>query len=115
MLIVGGVILYCVNPIGQPLMPKCVLHELTGLSCPGCGFQRAMHALLHGRLLEAIGYNVFLVVALPYAIALLLVRYVLEPTPRIQRALIVLEGRTAIYLYVGLFTAWFIIRNIFSI
>ena len=35
----------------------CLFHEATGLSCPGCGSGRAVLALLHGRVLEALGYN----------------------------------------------------------
>lgn len=37
--------------------PRCLLHWLTGLHCPGCGTQRALHALLHGRWTEAAGHN----------------------------------------------------------
>jgi len=45
--------------------PRCPLFALTGLYCPGCGSQRAMSALLHGSIIEAINYNVLLVTSLP--------------------------------------------------
>jgi len=46
--------------------PKCIFHEITGLYCPGCGSQRAVSALLHGRLFEAVDYNLLLVVSAPF-------------------------------------------------
>ena len=33
--------------------PVCAFKYLTGYDCPGCGSQRAFHALLHGRVAEA--------------------------------------------------------------
>ncbi|WBO83896.1 DUF2752 domain-containing protein [Hymenobacter yonginensis] len=44
------------NPAHYPF-PRCPVNWLTGLHCPGCGTQRALHALLHGRLTEAVGFN----------------------------------------------------------
>ncbi len=41
----------------------CVLYELTGFSCPGCGLTRAAVALSRGELGEALTYNAML---LPY-------------------------------------------------
>ena len=46
-------------------LPKCIFHELTGLYCPGCGGQRSLHALLHGRILTAINYNFLFVLLIP--------------------------------------------------
>jgi len=39
----------------------CTFHWLTGLYCPGCGGQRALHALLHGRIAEALRCNLLAV------------------------------------------------------
>lgn len=44
-------------------------HALTGWDCPACGGQRALHSLLHGRFGEALRFNPFLVVAVPYLLA----------------------------------------------
>ena len=41
---------------------------LTGYECPGCGSQRAIHALLHGDIIKAWDYNPLLVIAVPYII-----------------------------------------------
>ncbi len=40
----------------------CPFHHVTGLHCPGCGSQRAIHDILHIRILEAIKHNALLVV-----------------------------------------------------
>lgn len=55
---VGLLYIYFVNPhlADAPTFP-CAFHQKTGLYCPGCGDTRALHALVHGRILEAFGYN----------------------------------------------------------
>lgn len=45
--------------------PKCLFHEITGLYCPGCGSQRAVSALLHGHFMQAIDYNILMVLCIP--------------------------------------------------
>jgi len=42
----------------------CPFHYITGLHCPGCGSQRAIHDILHVRILEAIKHNAMLVLVL---------------------------------------------------
>lgn len=54
---VACVVLYYLDPVKYVFMPKCPFKMLTGLDCPGCGFQRAMHALLHGHVMQAIRFN----------------------------------------------------------
>lgn len=108
---VAAVVLYVFDPSEYVLMPKCPFKMLTGLDCPGCGFQRAMHALLHGHVAEAIRFNVFLVVAVPYLLALLVANF-LCTEHRKTKLLAVLESRTAIWTYVVLYVAWMVIRNV---
>lgn len=55
------------------LMPRCAFHYLTGYQCPGCGFQRALHALLHGDIAAAWSYNPFAFFAVPAAAALIII------------------------------------------
>lgn len=44
---------------------SCPFRLLTGLLCPGCGSQRAVHDLLHLRIGEAAGHNALLVLSIP--------------------------------------------------
>lgn len=108
---VAAVVLYVFDPSEYVLMPKCPFKMLTGLDCPGCGFQRAMHALLHGHVAEAIRFNVFLVVAVPYLLALLVANF-LCTEHRKAKLLAILESRAAIWTYVVLYVAWMVIRNV---
>lgn len=59
------VLLFLYDPEQHEAFLPCPFHWLTGLFCPGCGAQRAVHDLLHGRLLEAFGHNAALVAGLP--------------------------------------------------
>lgn len=111
---IGLGILYVFNPIDNIWAPKCPFKLLTGLSCPGCGFQRALHALLHGHFAEAAAYNYWLLFALPYLLALIVQR--LMPDGRMkEKARRLLEHKYTIAFYIVSFFAWFVIRNIYNI
>ena len=103
--------LYYINPIDYIWMPKCPVKMIFGIDCPGCGVQRAVHALLHGRIKEAISYNLFLVVAIPYLIAILLSDYLREGELR-QKLRFAVECKWGTNGYIALFILWFIVRNI---
>ena len=63
--------LFHFDPEKTWIYPTCQFHQLTGLDCPGCGSQRALHALLHGRVLAALHFNLLLVLSLPIFFGLL--------------------------------------------
>lgn len=44
---------------------QCLFNKTTGLYCPGCGGQRAFHALLHGRIATAAQNNLLIFIVLP--------------------------------------------------
>ena len=67
------VLLYFFPPAQHAFYPRCLLHSLTGLSCPGCGSLRAIHRLLHGDLVEAFWLNPLLLIALPVLAGALLI------------------------------------------
>lgn len=53
-----GALYYLVDPAaGSGLFWACPFHKITGLHCPGCGGQRALHELLHGRITAALSAN----------------------------------------------------------
>jgi hypothetical protein len=57
--------LYAVDPNRHAVYPQCLLYNATGIYCAGCGATRAMYALLHGRVIEALHDNALFVAALP--------------------------------------------------
>ena len=42
-----------------PRLHVCVMYQLTGIPCPGCGLSRAFCAISHGEFSRAWGYNPF--------------------------------------------------------
>jgi hypothetical protein len=108
------VALYLLNPVEHQLMPKCPFKLLTGLSCPACGFQRAVHAALHGHFREALAYNYWVTFALPYLLAVVTEKCVLTGRWK-QRAEAVIEHPILIYTYIVTFFVWLIVRNILNI
>ena len=54
-----------VDPNRHAVYPQCLLYNATGIYCAGCGATRAIHALLHGRVIEALHDNALFVAALP--------------------------------------------------
>lgn len=54
-------------PATSSFYPRCPVFTWLHLYCPGCGGTRALAALLHGRLLEAMHWNAMVVLLLPFA------------------------------------------------
>ena len=107
------VVYYHVDPSQCTLAPKCVVKLATGLDCPGCGFQRALHALLHGHFRKAIDYNPFLLVGAAticlWAGGQFLLRKAADCGTERRLARL---NRGVIYLYILCYFSWFILRNI---
>ncbi len=115
LLLVGGIVVYTLfDPNKSVWMPKCPFRLLTGWNCPACGLQRALHALLHGKFTEALSYNYFFVVSIPYVIALL-VAEVLKRIPRGDNFIRAVEHPVLARVYIILFIAWGIIRNLLQV
>lgn len=66
-LLLGGALaaVYAVLDPARYPFPRCPFYVLTGLYCPGCGSQRAFHALLHGHVAQAAGLNLLAVACTP--------------------------------------------------
>jgi hypothetical protein len=82
--------LFTVDPNRHAVYPQCFFHRATGLYCAGCGATRALYALLHGRVLEALRDNALLVAGLPLFLAVitwyLAQGWRIQAWPRIQFA-----------------------------
>lgn len=107
-----GVIYYIFNPIDSQIFPKCPFLLLTGLKCPGCGSQRAIHSLLHLDFIKALHCNILLVLSLPVIVILLLAEY-----HRCRKPTLYLKVHNHIYMwgYLTITILWWITRNIFNI
>ena len=103
-------IYYLYDPVASQWTPKCPFKLVTGLQCPGCGIQRALHALLQGRFLDAIHYNYFLLFSGPYII-LFGIRALLPKGKVKDKLTSIIEDKRLIWLYIILFFAWFVLRN----
>lgn len=107
-----AIIVLCVyfyfDPAQYPF-PKCVFLSLTGWECPGCGIQRAVHALLHGNISLAWHYNPFIFVVMPILIVFYTVEILREKYPRFY---IIVNSRVVILVCGLIIIAWWIIRNI---
>ncbi len=60
-----ALVYFTFDPTKVSIFPPCLFHQLTGLDCPGCGAQRALHQLLHGHLIAAVRLNAMFVISLP--------------------------------------------------
>lgn len=106
----AAIVIYAVFDPAANFFPRCPVKMATGLDCPGCGTQRALHALLHGDFAGALRFNALL----PFSFALL----ALLATASIMR----LKGRPRLFnsihtprfinTLLTLITLWAIARNI---
>ena len=110
-LLVFGVIYFAIDPSTSGLFPRCTFLSLTGYKCPGCGTQRAIHALLHGDVAGAFKYNALVLVAIPW-IALCL--YAESRRLRNPRLYARLNAPLLIWLFLAMVLLWWLLRNIFN-
>jgi len=68
-------VLYRFPPEFYHFYPQCPVFRYLHIYCPGCGATRALAALLHGRLVDALHYNAFVVFLVPPVLYVLLKTY----------------------------------------
>ncbi|MFD8573291.1 DUF2752 domain-containing protein [Streptomyces sp. NPDC057694] len=108
---VGAFYLYGTNP-HEPghWLPRCPLQWATGLLCPACGGTRMVYDLMHGQFTAAWHDNRLLLLAAPFALALL-GRWAWEGLRgRRWRPHVSVRGQVAILVTA---LVWTVLRNVF--
>jgi Protein of unknown function (DUF2752) len=104
-------IYFIFDPQAAGFFPKCPFNQLTGMDCPGCGSQRAIHALLHFDIPKAFRFNPLLVISLPY----IFLGYIFEFSqlankwPKIRKFLF---GPKAIWMWAIVVVLFWVGRNL---
>lgn len=95
----------------KTFFPQCPFFRLTGLKCPGCGSQRALHQLLHFRIGAAFQYNACLILFIPVVGFLALADALRFRYPRMYVA-----SRNGILSWslFAILMLWWILRNVFG-
>jgi Protein of unknown function (DUF2752). len=106
----GAAFVWYFEPTKYGFFPQCPLFTVTGFACPGCGLTRGFHALFHGDIVTALGFNALipLFVLLFGSLFLSLVYVVVrgKPFPRWSVSLPVIWGMFVLLIGFG------IVRNI---
>ena len=111
-IVIAGIAIYSTfDPSTVRFFPRCTFLTLTGLKCPGCGTQRAIHALLHGNFLEAVRFNAMMVASVPLLALYGYAEIVRKSKPRFYNKV----NSTPIILTIFvLVVLWWILRNVFG-
>lgn len=110
LLLAGVWLYYSYDPSTHPY-PRCYFHQLTGLDCPGCGSQRALHSLFHGDVRGAWQLNAGLMVALVLLPLYVCAEWFGQRFGRLHRWL---TSAPAAYTLAGAIVGWGILRNILN-
>lgn len=112
-LVALGLIYFFLDPSKSTFAPKCPVYLITGHQCPSCGIQRAIHASLHGNFLQALHYNFFLLIALPYlAVAIYCTIFSGKLSDWLRKNIL---NRKIAFTYIILYCIWWVVRNILGI
>lgn len=108
--IAAAVIYGMFDPADHALFPKCPFLMLTGgLRCPGCGSQRAIHALLHLHLKDAFMYNPLVVISIPFLVLLAAASIFKDSHPEFYNKI---NSSLISKLLLVIFVLWWIVRNV---
>ena len=110
-MLVLGFIYYALDPSTSDAFPRCSFLSLTGYKCPGCGSQRAVHALLNGDVAGAFRFNALLMIAVPWMGLCLLAESRRTRNPRLYARL---NPELLMWLFLALTVSWWLLRNIFD-
>ena len=110
LILIAASVLYIIDPREPGNYPVCPFLGVTGYHCPGCGTLRALHQLLYGNPISALGYNALTVSSLPflaYAFAVGGLRAFRAPAP----AAIFINPKLIWGLFFGIVAFW-VLRNV---
>ncbi len=110
-MLVLGFIYYALDPSTSDAFPRCSFLSLTGYKCPGCGSQRAVHALLNGDVAGAFRFNALLMIAVPWMGLCLFAESRRTRNPRLYARL---NPELLMSLFLALTLSWWLLRNIFD-
>ncbi|MCM1347867.1 MAG: DUF2752 domain-containing protein [Firmicutes bacterium] len=102
-------IVYWAYDPSKNFFPRCPVYMATGWQCPGCGSQRAIHALLNGDLAGAWHYNAMLLFFIPVIGVLLASELFRERFPRFNK---LATSSAAVWIIVAILFLWGVLRNI---
>ncbi len=106
----SAIVLLYYPPDRYNFYPRCPIFLYLHLQCPGCGSTRALAALLHGHLREALHFNALTTLLLP-----LVVLYIAPVYPSLWRQNSInwpRPGNGIIYAVLTLTFAFTILRNL---
>lgn len=98
------------DPSVSSFFPRCPFLQLTGLKCPGCGSQRAIHALLHGDVCGAARFNFLLVISIP---VIVLYSFLEVCKMRFPRAYNLINSPKIVWSIFAVVALWWVLRNMF--
>jgi len=108
--LIFGAIYFVFDPSEGMFFPSCPFKSFTGLDCPGCGSQRAIHELMHLNFKKAFEYNALLVLSVPYLLLLIVFNFesVKQRFPKLER---ILFGWKSVWIITIIVILFFIFRN----
>ena len=88
--------------------PQCPFYLLTGWFCPGCGSQRAISALVHGDIFQALRYNTLMMMFLPLLLYSAFVKFKYDGVQKIK----LLYSPVFVKIILMVVVSFWIFRNI---
>ena len=98
--------------LAESFIPICHKYQNHGLSCPGCGNRRSVYAMLRGDILTSIRYNITILFFLLLGGAFY-IEYIFYLCGK--KIIIVPRKEWLIYVFLGLFVLYFLLRNFIPI
>lgn len=100
------------DPNTEVAFPKCGFYVLTGWKCPGCGSQRALHALLHGDVLAAFRLNMWIPVAIIYIAFVVAAMLFGKQGSRFNE---IVTNKYLLAAFLVFTLLWFVLRNVYGV